>query len=177
MSRINSSPFPILTTERLTLRQISIEDKGAIFALRSDAAVNKFLSRSASHSIDDAINFINQVNENIKNNNSLYWVICLTKTKAVVGTICLFDFSSEQNSCEIGYELMTSFQGKGLMTEAIEKVISYVFETLQFQKITAFTHKGNLNSTKLLTKFNFQQAEEASEENLDFNVFSLTHLH
>jgi uncharacterized glyoxalase superfamily protein PhnB len=30
------SPFPILTTERLTLRQLSTDDQQDIFALRSD---------------------------------------------------------------------------------------------------------------------------------------------
>jgi len=80
------------------------------FALRSDTEINKYLDREPSRTIEDAISFINKVNDNIKKNNSLYWVITLTKTKTFVGTICLFDFSN--NSCEIGYELMIKFQGE-----------------------------------------------------------------
>ena len=170
------TPFPILTTERLTLRQLSIDDQQDIFALRSDPEINKYLERQPSKTIEDAINFINKVNDNIKNNNSIYWVITLTETKTFVGTICLFDFSNEKNSCEIGYELMTKSQGQGIMKEATEEVIDYAFQTLKFQKIVAFTHNGNQNSTKLLTKFNFLQSKEANKENPDFNIFTLTHL-
>lgn len=174
MTNKNFTPFPILTTERLTLRQLSIDDKESIFELRSDKEINKYLDRQVSTTIEDAINFINRINDNSKNNNSIYWVITLTKTGTFVGTICLFDFSYEKNSCEIGYELMTKFQGQGIMKEATEKVIDYVFQTLQFQKIVAFTHSGNQKSTKLLTKFNFIKSIEADEENAGFNSFILT---
>ena len=172
----NFTTFPILATERLTLRQLSTDDQQNIFALRSDAEINKYLDREPSKTIEDAINFINKVNDNIQKNNSIYWVITLTKTKTFVGTICLFDFSNEKNSCEIGYELMTKFQSQGIMKEATEKVIDYAFQTLQFQKIIAFTHNGNQNSTKLLTKFNFLQSLETDKENPDFNIFTLTHI-
>lgn len=170
------TPFPILTTERLTLRQLSTDDQQNIFALRSDEEINKYLDREPSKIIEDAINFINKVNDNIQKNNSIYWAITLRKTKTFVGTICLFDFSNEKNSCEIGYELMTKFQSQGIMKEATGKVIDYAFQTLQFQKIIAFTHNGNKNSTKLLTKFNFLQSPETDKENPDFNIFTLTHI-
>ncbi|MGB5024689.1 MAG: GNAT family N-acetyltransferase [Saprospiraceae bacterium] len=171
----NFTPFPILTTERLTLRQLSTDDQQNIFALRSDSEINKYLDREPSKTIEDAINFINIVSDNIQKNCSIYWVITLKKTKSFVGTICLFDFSTKKNSCEIGYELMTKFQNQGIMKEATEEVIDFAFQVLKFQKIVAFTHNGNQNSTKLLTKFNFVQSLEANEENTDFNIFTLTH--
>ncbi len=170
----NFSSFPILTTERLTLRQLSIDDQENIFALRSDTEINKYLDREPANTIEDAINFIYKIIDNIKKNNSLYWVITLTKTKEFVGTICLFDFLNETNSCEIGYELMIKFQGQGIMREAAEVVIDYAFKILQFQKIVACTHNENQNSTKLLMKFNFLQSTETNKENPDFNIFTLT---
>jgi len=176
MANRNFTPFPILTTERLTLRQLSTDDQQNIFTLRSDTEINKYLDREPSKTIEDAINFINKVNDNIKKNNSIYWVITLTKTKTFVGTICLFNFSDEKNSCEIGYELMTKFQSQGIMKEAAEEVIAYSFQTLQFQKIVAFTHNENQHSIKLLTKFNFLQSLEINKENPDYNIFTLTHI-
>ena len=169
----NFTPFPILTTERLTLRQLSIDDTQNIFALRSDTKINKYLDREPSKEIDDALKFIKKVNDNIKNNSSIYWVISLTRTKTFVGTICLFDFSNEKNSCEIGYELMTKFQGQGIMKEAAQVVIDYVFQTLKFKKILAFTHYENQNSTNLLLKFNFVKSLERDKENPKVNIFTL----
>jgi ribosomal-protein-alanine N-acetyltransferase len=173
MADINFTPFPVLTTERLTLRQLLIDDKQNIFALRSDTQVNKYLDREPSKTIDDAIHFIKKINDNIENNNSIYWVISLTSTKTFVGTICLFDFSNEKESCEIGYELMTKFQGQGLMKEATQVVIDYVFQILKFKKILAFTHYENLNSTNLLLKLNFVKSLETDKEDSNLTIFTL----
>ncbi len=167
------SPFPILTTDRLTLRQLSLNDQNDILALRSDEEINKYLDRQPSKTIEDAINFIHNVNNNIEQNNSLYWAITLTDTNTFVGTICLFDFSTENESCEIGYELMTKYQGQGIMTEAILAVIDYAFQIIKFKKIIAFTHCDNQNSTKLLLKFNFIKSAEVLKENHDINIFVL----
>jgi ribosomal-protein-alanine N-acetyltransferase len=59
------APFPILKTERLTLRQLVINDEQEIFTLRSDSEINKYLDRQMSDTIDDARNFINKINENV----------------------------------------------------------------------------------------------------------------
>lgn len=175
MANINFTPFPILTTERLTLKQLTTDDQQDILALRSNPEINKYLDRQPGKTTEDAINFINKVNDNIQQNNSVYWAITLTKTKTFAGTICLFDFSNEKDSCEIGYELMTKFQGQGIMKEAIEKIIDYVFRTICFREIVALTHKDNQHSTKLLTKLNFTKSIETDKENPDLLIFTLTH--
>lgn len=174
MINLNFATFPILTTERLTLRRLSIDDQQDIFVLRSDPEINKFLDRQPCKTYEDATNFIKKVNDNIEKSNTYYWAITMTGTKTLVGTICLFDFSTENNSCEIGYELMTTFQGQGIMKEAVRVVIDYVFQTLKFKKIIAFTHCENQNSTNLLLKFNFVKSIESDKINPGLNIFTLT---
>lgn len=168
------TPFPTLTTTRLTLRQLSTDDGESIFALRSDKEINKYLERQPSQTIEDAINFINKINDTIEKNDGIYWVITLTNSNTFVGTICLFSFLNEENKCEIGYELLTNYQGQGIMKEAAEKVIDYAFHTLQLQKIEAFTHNGNQHSTNLLLKFGFKRSTEADKENPDYTIYTLT---
>jgi len=173
MKNKSFTPFPVLTTARLTLRQLSTSDGAHIFALRSDPEINKYLDRQASKNLEDAINFINRINDNIQKNKSIYWAITLTNTKTFAGTICLFDFLNEGNKCEIGFELLTDFQGKGIMQEAAEKVIAYAFNTMRLQKIEAFTHRSNRNSAKLLEKLNFIKEIDAEKENAILNIFTL----
>ena len=171
---MNTQKFPILTTERLRLRRLSIDDCQDIFDLRSDIEINRFLGRQICKTNEDAKNFIEKVNENIENGGTYYWAISLKKTKQLVGTICLFDFSTEKNSCEIGYELMMKFQKQGIMQETTEKVIEFVFQTLKFKKIIAHTHHENQNSTNLLLKLNFLKSIEQDKENPKLNIFTLT---
>ena len=168
------TPFPILITERLTLRQLVISDEQEIFTLRSDSEINKYLDRQVSNTIEDARDFINKVNENIIKNDSLYWAITLGDKNILVGTICLFGFSDENSKCEIGYELLTNFQGQGIMKEAAEKVIDYAFNTIKVQKIEAFLHRDNQGSIKLLDKFSFRNSNEPDKTNPELISYHLT---
>lgn len=170
----NFTPFPILTTERLTLRQLIINDEEEIFALRSDSEINKYLDRELSNSIEDARNFINKVNENINKYISLYWAITFREKNILIGTICLYSFSHENDNCEIGYELLTNFQGKGIMNEAVENVIDYAFNAIKVQKIEAFLHRDNQRSIKLLEKLLFKKSNQPGETNPDLACYHLT---
>ncbi len=164
------TPFPILTTERLTLRQLEINDEQEIFILRSDSEINKYLDRQISNTIDDARNFINK----IIRSDSLYWAITLSGKNVLIGTICLFGFSDENYKCEIGYELLTNFQGQGIMKEAVEKVIDYAFNTIKVKKIEAFLHKDNQSSINLLEKCSFRNSNEPDNTNPDLICYHLT---
>jgi ribosomal-protein-alanine N-acetyltransferase len=168
------TPFPILTTERLTLRQLVIHDEQQIFILRSDREINKFLDRQISKTIDDAREFINMVNENINKKDSLYWAITLRKKNILVGTICLFGFSDENNKCEIGYELLTNFQGQGIMREATQQVIDYAFNTIKVQQIEAFLHRNNQSSIRLLGKLSFRNSNKPDTSNPELICYNLT---
>ncbi|MDE3182009.1 MAG: GNAT family N-acetyltransferase [Bacteroidota bacterium] len=167
----NFKPFPILRTGRLTLRQLVSSDDNEIFALRSNENVNKYLDRKPSKSIDDAKTFIQTINENIQNNNSIYWAITLNGTNKLIGTICLFDFSADNLKAEIGYELLPEFQGKGIMQEAILKVIDFGIQHIGLNSIEAYTHSENQSSTRLLEKFNFKKH---SVDGNNLMIFKLT---
>jgi len=161
------TPFPILTTERLTLRQLVISDEQEIFTLRSDSEINKYLDRKRAKTIDDARGFIDKISENINKNDSVYWAITFSDKNILIGTICLFGFSDENDKCEIGYELLTNFQGQGIMREALEKVIDYAFNTIKVKKIEAFFHRDNQSSIKLLEKFSFRNSNEPDKTDPD----------
>ncbi len=68
---------------------------------------------------------------------------------------------------------MMKFQGYGIMQEAAQKVIDFVFQTLKFKKILAFTHYENKKSTKLLLKLNFLKSIEKDKENPKITIFTL----
>ncbi|MES2647957.1 MAG: GNAT family N-acetyltransferase [Bacteroidota bacterium] len=159
------TPFPILKTERLTLRQLKIFDQDEIFLLRSDIEINKYLDRQISNTIYDARNFINKVVENTNKDASVYWAITLNADDKLVGTICLYGFSDGNEKCEIGYELLTSSQGKGIMNEAAGKVIDYAFNLIKVQEIEASVHKDNQASISLLEKLSFKIATKPNDGN------------
>lgn len=166
---INLSPFPILKTERLILRKLSLDDAEEIFSLRSDEEINKYLDRPKANKIDDAIEFINKVNIAIANDRSIYWVICFKNNPQLIGTICLWNLNEGENKAEVGYELLSNFQGKGIAGEALSKIIEFGLITMQLDKIEAYTHSENIASTNLLKKFKFVR-DPQEESKIDFTV-------
>ncbi|QIX63336.1 GNAT family N-acetyltransferase [Hymenobacter sp. BT18] len=165
------TPFPVIKTARLTLRQLRSSDDEAIFSVRSNEQVNKYLGRKPSESMQDAQVFIRAINESVQRNDAIYWAITLGDDEKPVGTICLFSFSEDNNTAEIGYELLPDFQGKGIMHEAATKVVDFGFNDLGLSAIEAHTHFENQESTRLLEKLNFTR-ESISDENLI--LFKLT---
>jgi ribosomal-protein-alanine N-acetyltransferase len=167
------TPFPTLHTERLTLRQVDLNDEQEIFALRSDEDTNRYIDRDPAKTIDDARNFITRVNENIRKNEAMYWAVAITDSNTFAGTICLFSFSDDHHKCEIGYELLKDFRGQGIMQEAVQRVIDYAFQTIGLQTLEAFSHKENQGSLKLLQKLNFKRSIEPDRESGDYHIFIL----
>jgi len=174
------SSFPQLQTKRLFLRQLSITDEGEIFLLRSSDAVNKYLDRPRANSIKDARDFIIRINAGMSNNQSMYWAICLRDQNKAMGTICLWNFSADENKAEIGYELLPEFQGKGIMQEAFARVLEFGFTTLNLTRIEAWTVQQNVNSIKILQRNQFERDAELEKtinrnaEGPDCIIFSLS---
>lgn len=157
MNNINFTPFPILTTERLVLRKLKFEDENEISFLRSDESINKYIDRPKTVTNEDAKKFIDKINAGIKNNDWIYWAITTKDNNKLIGTICLWNFSEEKDIAELGFELSTEYQGKGIMQEALAKIIEYGFENLNLKKLEAYTNQQNIPSLKLLEKNNFIQ--------------------
>lgn len=152
---LNTTVFPLLNTGRLALRQLSINDAEALHGLRSDPNVNRYLDRPPSANIKAATTFINNIQSLLLSKQGMYWVITLAGDDALIGTICFYNYQLDNNTIELGYELFTTQQGRGLMAEAARAVIDFGFQQMQAEAITAFPSVNNKASVALLQKLGF----------------------
>lgn len=156
MATHNFSIFPELETERLLLRQLTIADGDKLAFLRSDESVNKYINRPKSSTREEALQFIQKINNGISANECLYWVLTEKGPAELVGTICLWNFKDQATIAEVGFELLPDFQRKGIMQEALLKIIQFGFTELKLTSIEAITIPDNLPSIRLLEKFKFK---------------------
>jgi ribosomal-protein-alanine N-acetyltransferase len=140
--------------------------------LRSDKEVNKFVKRASAQSKEKALEFISKTNSGIANKNLLYWVITTKENDQMIGSICLWNFSKDQKIAEVGYDLNPKFQGKGIMNEALKRILEFGFEKLNLDLIEAYTHKNNNSSKKLLERNQFKivvgKIDEHNQDNIIF---------
>jgi len=166
-------PFPEIKTERLFLRKIVESDSDAILFLRSDKTVNEFIERPESEKTKnktDALKFIKKINDGIENNKFISWGITLKDHSKIAGTICLWNFSENNKTAEIGYDLNPIFQRQGIMSDALYSVIDFGFTKLKLDKIEAFTHYKNNSSKRLLEKTGFKLDEKRIDEDNSSNI-------
>jgi len=168
----NYAKFPQLSTERLLLRSLLHTDAGEIFALRSDDKINEYLGRSKAKTIEDARLFIQQIINNVASHESFYWAIELKPETTLAGTFCLWNINKETSQAEVGYELLRQYQRKGIMHEAMKKILSFAFDEMKLKTIVACVHKKNLPSIKLLERNDFMlsQHDEADVNMLYYKL-------
>ncbi|MBK6476691.1 MAG: GNAT family N-acetyltransferase [Flavobacteriales bacterium] len=73
MLTLNFSPFPKIVTERLILREIDMGDVDALFDIRSDERVMRYIGRSKAKEKSDSIELIERIIRDLKENTSISW--------------------------------------------------------------------------------------------------------
>ncbi|MEC1260025.1 GNAT family N-acetyltransferase [Bacillus swezeyi] len=149
--------FPNLETERLILREITLDDAEGIFACFSNDNVTRFYGQDSLETIDQARGFVDFFAKNFKEQKGMRWGIERKGEKGLIGTIGFNAWSPKHKRAEIGYEIHPDHWRKGYMSEAVSKILSYGSETLGLTRIGAVVFIENAASNNLLTKMGFQK--------------------
>ena len=170
MLSIDFSPFPLLETDRLLLRCITLDDAPQLFVLRSDQKIMQYLDRDPFKSIEETTEFIQQkVLNSLENNEGILWVIELKSAPGkLIGTTGFWRFDKAHYRTEIGYMLHSDYWQKGIMKEAVKISIDWAFTKTGIHSIEANINPNNHPSAALLKSIGFEQ-EAYFKENYYFN--------
>ena len=172
--RMDFKLFQEIITDRLVLRKLEASDSELVFALRSSKEVTKYIARPLYKDMEEAVSFLNKTIKSISNNEVIVWTIRLKDSLLPTGTICLWNFSDDRKTAEVGYDMLPEFQNNGFMNEAITSVINFGFQELKLNTIEAYTSKHNLKSIKLLKLNHFILRNDRKDDNFPDNIiFSL----
>lgn len=137
-----------LETDRLILREISIDDAKDIF----EYAKNKNVSEDAGFKAHESIEETKSIIETVLKIASLS--IVYKEDNVVVGVISLP--KKLDGIYELGYSLNEDYWNKGIMTEACKALIDYAFKVLNAYEIDAGCFLDNYRSEKVLLKCGFK---------------------
>lgn len=164
------SSFPELCTERLRLRDYIEEDYSTVLFLRSDPKMIQFIKRDPPRNLKEAVEFVDKVHLGYKNKVNINWVLSLKNDHAMIGSVCLWNFSENGKIGELGYDLHPHHQKQGYMLEAVRSVLEFGFNVLELERIMAYTDKSNLKSLSLLKKNQFVISENETDPDNENNV-------
>lgn len=160
----NFTPFPILVTQRLILRQMTLSDVEAIFEMRRNPQMHLYTDTKIDENVEETKRYIEKMNEGIHADKWVIWAIEEKNTEQVIGTICIWNLDAEKNTAELGYGLNPKFQGQGYMQEALQCVVAFGLKTMQLAELEAYTEAENATSSKLLIKCGFTKTGEVDDQ-------------
>jgi ribosomal-protein-alanine N-acetyltransferase len=147
--------FKELQTDRLFLKNISLDDRDFIFTVLSNDDVNKYLyDAEPLTDISGADNIINFYLEP-EPRNQHRWVIIRKADNVKMGTCGFHCWDKNNAKVEIGYDLLKEYCGNGYMQEAIGEIIKFAECVMLIKQIDASVFKDNIKSIKLLEKHGF----------------------
>ncbi|WP_096187879.1 GNAT family N-acetyltransferase [Evansella halocellulosilytica] len=152
---LDNDTFPLLETKRLLLRKVNKEDAKSILNYLSDKEVVKYYGLAPFKSINDALDEISWYQSIQSNKTGIRWGITLKEQGIVIGSCGFHNIVSQHFRTEIGFELSKDQWGKGIAVEAVEAIIRYGFERMNFNRIEALIEPPNLSSQKLVEKMGF----------------------
>ncbi|MHA1522191.1 MAG: GNAT family N-acetyltransferase [Promethearchaeota archaeon] len=168
---VNTKIFPTLTTKRLTLRQLENRDALPFFNYQKNKANFPFVDMPVYTELSQAESFIQAKNQGLKDGNYFFWAIADIETEKILGIICLWNIDKANAKGEVGYGLFPGSTGKGIMTEAVSKILEFGIQEVHLQTIEAYTSHENLRSIALLKRLNFRFSSTIKEKKTDYVIY------
>ena len=148
--------FTTITTDRLLLRRLEINDGHDFFRYRCLPEIYEYQSFMPKD-ISQADDFINHNPNNFNIPNTWFQLAIVSKNEdMLIGDIGIH-FLEDNAQIEVGYTLAPSYQGQGYAIEALKAVISYLFLDLKKHRITASVDPSNIKSIRLLEKLGMRK--------------------
>lgn len=142
-----------LETQRLILRSFVESDAEQMFEnWASRDIVTKYLSWFPHKDIEETRSIIREWIEEDKKPDRYQWAIVIKSTDEVIGSIGVVRQNEDVKSAEMGYCIGNDFWHQGYTSEALTRVLKYLFEEIGFNRVMALHDVNNPNSGAVMRK-------------------------
>ena len=141
-----------IETKRLILRRAIREDAEPMFRnWASDPEVTKYLTWPAHESVEVTQSVLSGWLSEYEKDDYYHWMIVLKETGEPVGSL-IASMVGRAQSAHIGYCIGRKWWRRGIMSEALQAVIEYLFDEVGYHRIEAMHDPDNPNSGAVMRK-------------------------
>ena len=138
-----------LRTERLILRRYRPEDADDLYRyLGTDPAMYAYTGWNPYATLEMSKETVRRLIDCYDDKHVYSWV--MDADDVIVGTIGAYDYQDDH--IEVGFSIVKAWQGRGLATEALKKVLEYLTENEKIPCVTAWCAAENIGSRRVLEK-------------------------
>ena len=157
-----------IETSRLILRKFITSDARFMYKnWASDIEVTKYLTWEVHKDEKESLKIIKEWQRLYEKPNYYHWVITLKDNREPVGAIGVNFFDEKISMAHIGYCLGKKFWHQGIMSEALQAVIDFLFLEVDVNRIESRFDPRNVNSGKVMEKC--KMIYEGTHKEADFN--------
>ncbi|BFT72493.1 GNAT family N-acetyltransferase [Paenibacillus sp. P36] len=160
----------VLETERLILRQQTIEDAAFILELLNDPSWIQYIGDRGVRTVEDARDYILKGAIDMYARLGFGFYLTELKDGGIPIGICGLAKRDFLADVDVGFAFLPKFRGKGYAFEAARAVICYAQNVLALERIVAITSEDNHASAKLLEKLGLNFEGKIRYENTDEEV-------
>ena len=138
-----------LWTERMILRRYRPEDAEPLYRrLGTDPEMVQYSGWNPYATPEMAQETVRRFIDSYDDEHAYSWI--MDNDDVIVGTIGAYDY--QDNQIEVGFGVVSGWQGRGLATEALKKVLEYLTENEGIPCVTAWCAAENIGSKRVLDK-------------------------
>jgi ribosomal-protein-alanine N-acetyltransferase len=155
---------PTLETERLILRPLSIDDLDVVYTRwASDPRVNKYMIYPLYKSREDGREWLESL---YKDDDKKDFGFVDKATGELIGSGGIY-YHADIDVWSIGYNLSYDYWNKGLVTEAMQRIIAWARENFEVHCIAGTFAVGNIGSQRVMEKLGMTFYEDTEYSKLD----------
>lgn len=147
--------FHELETQRLHLRNISIEDRAFIYEQFSNEEVTRFLFDEEPLTGVGGADRIISMYLAPEPRSCHRWVLARKDDGTKIGTCGYHVWDRAQDSVQLGYDLQKPYWGHGYMREALGAILCFDFDEMAVRRVEAHIYMGNQRSISLAKRMGF----------------------
>ena len=142
-----------LTTDRLTLRRLGLEDVYDYYErIASDGDVTKYLNFDPHQDIGESLASIQKTLDRYEEGHCYRWAIALKEDDTLIGVFELLRFDEAEESCSFAYMLAKDSWNRGYATEAMREAFRFALEEMGVRKIVGDHMAPNAASGAVMRK-------------------------
>lgn len=162
--------FPILSTERLILRQFQLADAETVQRLAGAKEVAAGTLLPHPYDAETAVKWIAQQQESFATGSAFTFAIVLADTHQLIGSIGM-EIARAHEHARLSYWLGTAYWNQGYCTEAVQAMLEYGFTHLSLHRIYAPHFHNNPASGRVLQKVGMTYEGRMREHYIRFGQF------
>ena len=141
----------LIETDRLLLREITLDDKEDMLKLYANPEVQKYTGEPIVESLEEMEVAIQQRIKDYKKYGYGRWATFLKKDMQFIGWAGLA-YLWEFDEIDLGYRFLPKYWGMGYATEASFAILAYGFNQLDIKSIVAIAMEENKASIRVMEK-------------------------